>query len=66
MTNGRASVDYACENGSLAYAPNYMMGISSMLFWAVNLPPSKDILWTTPHQVGSRIDGPLLVIKPCC
>lgn len=55
VTNLRASVDYACEgplNFSTTWAPNYMTMIPSLLFWAADVAPSKDIFLTHSQQPG--------------
>lgn len=43
VTNIRASTDYACYI-------NYKIGPGFLISWALGLPPSKDVLWTTEVQ----------------
>lgn len=53
MTNGRVSTDYATQSTpNSTWAKTYNIGIGSLLFWAVDLAPSKDVTWTVPHQPG--------------
>lgn len=55
VSNARASVDYACEGPqgmNVTWAPNYMIGIPGLLFWAADVPPSKDIFWSSATQPG--------------
>ena len=63
VSNARGSVDYATqgrENSSMASTwPNtYAIGAAGLLFWAVDLPLSKDIIWTTSTQPGSPEQAP--------
>lgn len=44
VTNARASCDYGPGN------PNWRIGFSSTLIWALGLAPSKDVLWSTVEQ----------------
>ena len=56
MTNGRASVDFACEGApgmKTPWAPGYTIGAGGLLFWAAGLAPSKDAVWTTVHEPGA-------------
>ena len=56
VTNGRASVDFACEGPlgmNTSWAPGYTIGAGGLLFWAAGLAPSKDAVWTTAHEVGA-------------
>lgn len=67
VTQLRVSVDYACEGPvdlNVTWPANFAIGIGSLLFNAVGLVPSKDVLQTTAHQpgmipvCGSRHDQP--------
>ena len=63
VSNARGSVDYATqgrENSSMtSHWPNtYAIGAAGLLFWAVDLPLSKDIIWTTAVQAGSPKQAP--------
>ena len=46
VTNARASIDYSPGG------PNWRIGFSSTLIWALGLQPSKDTLWSTSDQPG--------------
>lgn len=46
VTNARASIDYRPGG------PNWRIGFSSTLIWALGLQPSKDTLWSTSDQPG--------------
>ena len=71
VTNGRASVDFACEGplntteGDAHWTPGYMMGIPSLLFWAVGLPPSKDAVWTRKHEAGAPPSCGVRLLSGC-
>lgn len=55
VTNGRASVDYACEGPqdmNVTWMPNYFVGVAELLFWTVGLAPSKDIFRSRAHEGG--------------
>jgi hypothetical protein len=62
VTNARASVDYACEGPqamNVSWAPNYMIGIPGLLFFAADVTPSKDIFWTRAEEKGAPVNcGP--------
>ena len=47
VTNARASGDY--HPG----ASNYLIGESSLFYWAVGVAPSKDDWWTSEKQPGN-------------
>lgn len=58
VSNARASPDYAVEGPEAAtmssnFKNTYEIGAAGLLFWAVDLPPSKDLTWTTPKQPGA-------------
>jgi len=46
VTNARASDDYVTTT-------NWNIGGSSLLYWSVDIRPSKDTFWTTPNQPGN-------------
>ena len=55
VSNARASPDYAVEGPEAAtinatWSNTYEIGAAGLLFWAVGLPPSKDLTWTSPQQ----------------
>jgi hypothetical protein len=55
VTNVRVSVDYACEGPAdlnVTWPANFGIGIGSLLFGAVGVVPSKDVLQTTSRQPG--------------
>ena len=55
VTNGRASVDYACEGAlslNVTWSPNYMIGGPGVLFNAMGLTPSKDIFRSHANEQG--------------
>eukprot|EP00038_Savillea_parva_P010740 m.192438 g.192438 ORF g.192438 m.192438 type:complete len:897 (-) comp18641_c0_seq1:102-2792(-) len=55
VTNLRVSVDYACEGPAdlnVTWPANFAIGIGSLLFDAVGVVPSKDVLQTTASQPG--------------
>ena len=55
VTNARASGDYAfC-------ADSWDIGFASMLHWAVDVRPFKDVMWTTPRQPGSPYENTTLL-----
>ena len=58
VSNARGSPDYAVEGPEASTMssnwPNtYEIGAAGLLFWAVDLPLSKDITWTSPEQPGA-------------
>ena len=58
MTQIRGSGDYTPGSDS------WMIGHTSMVYWALGVVASKDTLWTTPHQPGCPKPGTLNCTEP--
>ena len=58
VTQIRGSGDYSPGSGS------WMIGHTSMVYWALGVVASKDTLWTTPHQPGCPKPGDLNCTEP--
>ena len=68
ITNVRVSTDYATETipgntGQDGWVENYVIGLPSLITWAVGVSPSKDIVVTT--QLKKPIGGMTKIYKNC-